>query len=495
MPDGAKVFTRKGQKHVRYKDKRGHSHEAKLSGDGTKILCKTKYWYIKFEDKDSIVRDLKAFTYEEPSKTLRDKIDKLVNNEPVDKGYIEKLPDRIKDELTAYGLLDSQQTKLSRPLTELVTEYRQTLEARERSAGYIRATISELSKILDNCEFKYWSQITQIKVMNYLKGLRDSGISYRRSNAYLQAIKSFCSWAVQCNYAGNSPLQHLKKLDVELDRRHERRALATEELSHLLKTTINSDKVEYGMSGIERGMLYYTASMIGLRANELRTLKVNSFDLDDFGITVEACNSKHRRKDELPIKRELGLKLKEYFKGRGPTDKAFGGSYQQLTDKTADMLKADLADAGIEYIVNNKVCDFHSLRMTFITFLDSTDASLKERMALARHSDRGNLTLGTYTDMPKRYNLRAVVEQLPQVWPIQVQVQRATGTDGKPVDADGNFLPISCFSPDQIKPNMTKYGQATLNTVAKTPIRVNKEGLVKSVDPKVARSSRVGLVL
>jgi hypothetical protein len=130
-----------------------------------------------------------------------------------------------------------------------------------------------------------------------------------------------------------------------------------------------------------------------------------------------------------------------------------------LTDKTADMLKADLADANIEYIDDSdKVCDFHSLRMTFITFLDSTDASLKERMTLARHSDRGNLTLGTYTDKPKVFDLRRIVEQLPDVWPdkAQAQIQKATGTDGKPVD---EILLKSCFHNGQKRTKAEIVGQ------------------------------------
>ncbi|MHC4665703.1 MAG: hypothetical protein ACYS9T_07070 [Planctomycetota bacterium] len=57
------------------------------------------------------------------------------------------------------------------------------------------------------------------------------------------------------------------------------------------------------------------------------------------------------------------------------------------------MLKADLAKAGIPYLDDaGRKADFHCLRHTLATALDQTRASLKERMAIMRHSDKSNLT-------------------------------------------------------------------------------------------------------
>jgi len=328
--------------------------------------------------------------------------------------------------------------------------------------------------------------------MAYLKNLRDEGLSYRRSNAYLKSTKAFCKWMVDCSYVSRSPLQHLKTLDAEQDRRHERRALTTDELRQLLKVTINS-KERFGMTGAERCLLLYTATQTGLRANEIRTLKVESFDLDDLTVTIKAGNSKHRYKDELPIRKDLGVRLKEHFKGKLPTAKAFGGTFKQLTDKTARMLKKDLAEAKIEYIdSSDKVCDFHSLRGTFITALDKTDASLKERMTLARHSDRGNLTLGTYTDRPRLFDLRRVVEQLPNVWPGKVQSQKATGTDGKPVDAFGKILSKSCFSGDPIRVNTARCEKKTTKAIEIMPLSGNNRMLARTHNPLVVGSNPTG---
>ncbi|MCP4257267.1 MAG: site-specific integrase [Planctomycetes bacterium] len=499
LPEGAKVFSRKHIKYARYKDKRGRTQEARLTKSGDKILCEVSHWHIQFEDNLSIRRELKAYTFEQETKTLADRIQALLNyksnNQPLDselQKFIENLNAKIRNELIGFGLLDSQKASAGKKLRELVSEYVQFLEAKERSDKYISDTQAELERIFEGCSVQFWSDIAPTQVMAYLKKLRDEGLSYRRSNAYLKSTKAFCKWMVECSYVSHSPLNHLKTLNVELDRRRQRRALTTDELRRLLEATISSEEL-FGMTGAERCLLYYTATQLGLRANEIRTLKVESFDLDDLTVTVEAGNSKRRTEDILPIRQHLGVRLKEFFKSKLPTTKAFGGTYQYLTDKTALMLKADLAKAKIDYVDSaGKVCDFHSLRGTFITALDKTDASLKERMTLARHSDKGNLTLGTYTDRPKVFDLRRVVEQLPDVWPKQAQAMKATGTDGKPVDAEGNFLSKSCFPQTKHNSNMETSGKLIPKNIQKTLLKENNKGMLKTHNPLVVGSNPTG---
>ena len=96
------------------------------------------------------------------------------------------------------------------------------------------------------------------------------------------------------------------------------------------------------------------------------------------------------------------------------------------------MLRADLEPAGIpEKDQAGREVLFHSLRHTLATNLDQTGASIAERAAIMRHSDKSNLTLGTYTHV-QVHNLRQAIENLPDYpWPGSEQ-QRvvAAGTDG-----------------------------------------------------------------
>ena len=102
------------------------------------------------------------------------------------------------------------------------------------------------------------------------------------------------------------------------------------------------------------------------------------------------------------------------------------------------------------------------------------------------------MTLGTYTDRPRAYNLRRVIEQLPEVWPDSVaQYQKATGTDGKPVDAVGKILSKSCFSGDSIRGNTKLCEKKTAKTVGKMLLNSRNKPIDSTGGQEVAGSSPV----
>ena len=244
LPEGVKIISRKNGKFASFKNSKGHTTEARLTKSGDKILLETAHWHVEFEDNQQICRHLKAYTNEKATQRLADKIQQLLNckatNAPIDtelQKYVEQIPSRIRDELINFGLLDANRTAAGKPLLELISEFERSMQAKERSPKYIRETVSMVKRVFEDCWFKYWSDITPGKVESYLKDLRDKGISYRRSNGYLTAIKSFCNWMVKSSYAVESPLKHLAKLNEKLDRRRERRAATPEEMQMLLKTT------------------------------------------------------------------------------------------------------------------------------------------------------------------------------------------------------------------------------------------------------------------
>jgi integrase len=86
--------------------------------------------------------------------------------------------------------------------------------------------------------------------------------------------------------------------------------------------------------------------MTGLRRRELGSLTPRSFDLvgDPPTLTVEAANSKHRKKDVLPLHPEAVELVREWVKGLEPCDKLFP---QLDRRKTWLMVKKDLERVGI----------------------------------------------------------------------------------------------------------------------------------------------------
>jgi len=165
----------------------------------------------------------------------------------------------------------------------------------------------------------------------------------------------------------------------------------------------------------------------GLRANEVRSLTWNSFELDSPAptVTVEAAYSKHRRRDVLPLAGDVAAALRDWRREHGRDGRVFPLPY-----KGAVMLKADLEAAGIDYRDHaGRHADFHALRHTFITNLARGGVPAKVAQTLARHSTI-SLTMDRYTHM-EVLDQRRALEVLPDLTaPPGVEVVRATGTDG-----------------------------------------------------------------
>ena len=188
---------------------------------------------------------------------------------------------------------------------------------------------SRTRKIIDGCGFRTWSDIPAEKVERYLADLRNGGkgLSVQTSNFYLQAIQSFCRWMVRNRRASESPVTHLKRMNVKVDRRHDRTAFEVYEVRRLLAAAHGGPE-RFGMAGHERTLLYRLTVETGMRANELRTLKVSSFDLTACTVTGAAAYSKHREEDTLPLRPETAEELKAFFAGKLLGAKAFGGRYK-----------------------------------------------------------------------------------------------------------------------------------------------------------------------
>ena len=181
----------------------------------------------------------------------------------------------------------------------------------------------------------------------------------------------------------------------------------------------------FGMSGVERAMLYRLAVESGLRANELRTLMVSSFDLDRCTVTVQAGYSKRKREDVLPLRPDTAAELGRFLAGKLPETRAF-----KVPGKPAVMLRADLADVAIPYVDDSeRYADFHALRHTTGTWLAANGVHPKVAQAIMRHSDI-NLTMARYTHTLRGQEAEAV-RSLPDLSLPTSQAQRATGTDGR----------------------------------------------------------------
>ena len=111
----------------------------------------------------------------------------------------------------------------------------------------------------------------------------------------------------------------------------------------------------------------------------------------------------------LPLRQDLAAELRDWLR-----DKPAGQPHFPVKgNERRAMLWADLRAAGIEPVVEGRVVDIHSLRVTFVSNLARSGVPPATAQKLARHSDP-RLTANTYAQLGMRELLDAV-ESLPSV--------------------------------------------------------------------------------
>jgi len=362
-----------------------------------------KKWYVELKDHQCRLRRIPGFRDKKATMEFGRKIEKVVSmcvaGEPLtgELGkWVETLPATVRERFAKIGILDSEQAASSRTLTEHLASYEKALTARMNSPRYVVQVIAKVKKICKGCRFKYWSDINSGKVYQYLDSLRNNGrgVSSETFNQYLRAIKQFANWMVSEGRASASPVAHLKALNVRTDRRHDRRALTSDELKTLLDAA-SSRGAHHGLTGEERRLLYILAVETGFRWSEIRSLKKSNFSLeiDPPTVRVDATYSKHKMEDVLPLRPSTAAELARYLAMKLPSSPAFP-MWKQCG---SNMLREDLEAAGIDYRdEQGRYADFHALRHTFLTNLAMSGVHPKIAQSLARHSDI-NLTMNRYT--------------------------------------------------------------------------------------------------
>ena len=275
----------------------------------------------------------------------------------------------------------------------------------------------------------------------------------------VEALKSFCRWAVQRGYLQADPLTGLAPFNTTPETI--RRAMTADEVRALLKVAPN-----------HRRLLYEVALTTGLRKNELRWLSVDDLDVDGCGLRLHSQWTKNRKPGFQALPAALVERLKAFIESGRAADLyrvslRRKGSTMQVPENpllfvgthAARELDADLAAAGISKDAPGGKLDFHALCVSFISRVIESGASVKEAMSLARHSSP-NLTLNVY-GRTREARLGEIVEHvgggiLPDETgcesPTTAQL-RATGTESAcPTGAYGEVaagqLPeaTDCFS-------------------------------------------------
>lgn len=361
-------------------------------------------YYIELKDHLGVLRKYPGFSDKRLTFALGSRIELLTAfkraGQPPDAQiceWLQGISKKLSDRLAKIGLIDMNRVAAGRPLIEHLNDYRLSIGDITQHA---RTSYSALKKIFSECKFVYWSDVQASRLYNHLINLRTKNkISQRTFNKWLKACRAFCSWMVQDRRASESPISHLRPVTITI-REVDRRALEDSELKRLLDTTATGPK-RYGMRGYERYLLYRFAVESGFRAGEIRSLVVRNFDFINRTVTIQAGSSKRKRQDVQVLKPDTTELLKEFLKNKTPEVKAFGGTYKHLTSRTGEMIRADLAAAGIPYEdESGRIFDFHGLRHQTGTMLARAGVHPRDAMEFMRHSSI-EITMKYYTHLRK----------------------------------------------------------------------------------------------
>jgi integrase len=403
-----------------------------------------------------------------------------------------------KAELAAVGVTDPFEAHNARPLAEHVEDYRRHLLAKGDCSEHVSKTDARIRAVLDGTRAVFVGDLSASAVAEFLGDLRRDpprpelprgkewltkaellaalgdcrpaalarvvrreglaargtgkarryhasaaellqdlccrGMGIATSNGYTLAIKGFAKWLVRDRRMAADPLVSLSCLNAKLDVRHGRRALPEDELRTLLTAARDSTVAVEGLTGVDRGWLYAVAMAAGFRASELASLAPESFRLgaDPPLVIVRAAYTKNRQQAEQPLPPDLAAALGPYLDGKPAGLPVWPGTWP---DRAAEMLRQDLAPAGIPYRDGEgRVCDFHSLRHSFVSLLARSGIHPKMAQTLARHSTI-TLTMDVYSHL-SLHDAGAAVASLPSLLPSAPDVEAPavglTGTDGAP---------------------------------------------------------------
>lgn len=383
-----------------------------------KIKTKTKKWYGRYRDENGIEHRIPLA---ENKNTAQQMLAELL----------------LQVERIKCGLVSPIEFEMKKNINEHLADYEKHLKARNNSIRHIHDVIAKIKRFINDCQWKNPLQIKMTDVENFLVDLREKyGNSIETCNHYLRALKAFCNWMYINKRHVENPILSLKVTNSRTDRRHDRRALSDAELQLLINAAESGPPVE-GISGVDRAIMYLVASYTGFRKGEIGSMTIESFvfnsDNNKQEITVEACYSKRRRHDVIPLHPSITKKIKHWLKEKKPKQNEIlfpiskrAGSVER---DTAKMIQFDLNAARTFWIAesknkteenkrktsefllycNNKgkFADFHCLRHTFVTNLGRHKVPPQIAQALARHSDI-NLTLKIYNHIEQDEHINAI---------------------------------------------------------------------------------------
>ncbi|MEW6358501.1 MAG: site-specific integrase [Planctomycetota bacterium] len=359
-----------------------------------------------------------------------------------------RMAERIEDEQRQIRLgyrpaPKSAEKHRNRPFAEVAGEYLAWGEAQggksgmSWSKGHLRMRQSRLGWWRAQLGLQTLADLDGIlpRVEKALRELHESGRAGKTIENYSESLKALCLWCVARGYLQEDPLKSLEPYDKTPQSM--RRALTVDEIKRLLDVASPC-----------RALTYETALTSGLRAGELRALSVNDLDTELCGLHLNPRWTKNRKPGFQPIPADLVRRLAASAaqgEAQALYDKWRTGAYDKAENpllyvprNAGQMLDEDLAEAGIPKRTIQGKIDFHSLRVSFVTLVSESGATVKETQSLARHATP-QMTMNVYAKV-REDRLSQVAERVGKVVNpgpeyAVCRTKRAAGAEGLDLNA------------------------------------------------------------
>ena len=412
MPPGARIVTKKGVPHAEWRDGKGRLQSAPVSGDGSSIRVYGGPYWVKYIDAHGAEQRVptRCHDYDAAMQMGRELERKAMQRRE--------------------GLLDPAQERFAKATREPIAEHAAAHVCHLRDSGNTEKHVQAVERHLrilcvragiihlkDFGSQSILAAVAELRKGIPLKGGRQKTASLSTCNSYLRSAKGFARWLYKQRLTSEDLLLDVKLFNAATDRRHLRREMSADEVRRLLAVTQSRTTPDHGAPGPVRAMCYRLAAATGFRANELRSLIPESFNLDGIPptCTVEAASSKRRKRDVQPLPDAIVPLIRSWLASQTPRRPIF----KSIAGDTARMLRSDLAAARQAWIgeakqdeaetvrrqesdflayrdQHGRVADFHSLRVVFISRVVAGGASVREAQTLARHSTP-TLTMNVYS--------------------------------------------------------------------------------------------------
>jgi integrase len=341
---------------------------APLSADGRRCTVTLDVFYGYYTDHAGQEQSVKLHRDKRASERALDEI--VIREQSIAQGDISAASARRRDRLAV----------------ELVEEWAAAMKADGNSKGHVKAYKAKVIRVLDALETQSPARLTADAVTALLASWRSAGLmGQQNSNHILTAVHAFTRWCVP-RYLDADPMHGARPVPVT-KRKFERRPLTPEELDRLVTATAG----RYSRCAVpsrDRAVAYLVVVYTGFRLAELARLTPASFRLDDDPPVVILGPSKGKPGCVQVLPEAIVPRLREYLKDKPATRRLWHGSMWADKSGASDVLKRDLAAAGIPYKdETGRVVNFHALRTTYATWLARAGVPIQHAQRLLRHSD------------------------------------------------------------------------------------------------------------